>query len=173
MFPDLGMGWDIGRGGPPFNRQPLPAEPTVSPCGKGTNAHRHDLCQETAAHGPRKSVEGLLLMPDAAQFRDDHPDKLRAQTARARRHAKQIADAQTSTRLLELAEELDTRAAAIERSNICWAISRLSLPLPKHRQPGRNWMSSEEAVLATLGPEPIHEAQAIIKGIQALAAAKR
>jgi hypothetical protein len=32
---------------------------------------------------------------------------------------------------------------------------------------------SEEAVLATLGPEPVHEAQAIIEGIQKLAAAKR
>lgn len=31
-------------------------------------------------------------------------------------------------------------------------------------------MRSEEAVLATLGPEPIHEAQAIIEGIQAIAA---
>ena len=32
---------------------------------------------------------------------------------------------------------------------------------------------SEEAVLATFGPEPIHEAQAIIAGIQAIAAAQR
>ena len=31
-------------------------------------------------------------------------------------------------------------------------------------------MRSEEAVLATFGPEPIHEAQAIIEGIQAIAA---
>jgi hypothetical protein len=34
-------------------------------------------------------------------------------------------------------------------------------------------MRSEEAVLATLGPEPVHEAQAIIEGIQAIAAAPR
>lgn len=31
-------------------------------------------------------------------------------------------------------------------------------------------MRSEEAVLATLGPEPVHEAEAIIEGIQAIAA---
>ena len=31
-------------------------------------------------------------------------------------------------------------------------------------------MRSEEAVRATFGPEPIHEAQAIIEGIQAIAA---
>ena len=73
-------------------------------------------------------------------------------------------------------EDSDLRAAAAEREksyteNLKAAGDALRLIREVVETLGPvGTMRSEEAVLATFGQEPIHEAQAIIEGIQAIAA---
>jgi hypothetical protein len=72
------------------------------------------------------------------------------------------------------ADERLRESEAMWRDNLqtAWAALRMIREAVETLAPP-GALRSEEAVLGTLGPEPTHEAQAIIEGIQAIAAAPR